>query len=115
MIDLRGHAALVTGSTSGVGRAIALSFAQAGTDVVIHGHQPGADADEVVRRCRDFGRKVSLIINDLSVPGEGAIDELFKKSLEALPNIDILASNAGAFYDVPFEQMTFDRFERTIR
>src|SRR5215208_5153729 len=98
MINLRGHAALITGSTSGVGRAIALSLAQAGADVVIHGHQAGDEAERVVRTCRDFGVRASLIINDLSTPGESAIDELFAKSLQALPNIDILASNAGAFY-----------------
>src|SRR3954469_16282187 len=108
MIDLRGHAALVTGATSGVGRAIALSRAQAGADVVIHGHQTGAEADDVVRRCQSLRVRSSLIINDLSTPGEAAVDELFTRAIEALPNIDILASNAGAFYDVPFEQMTLE-------
>jgi glucose 1-dehydrogenase len=115
MIDLRGHAALVTGSTSGVGRAIALSLAQAGADVVIHGHENNPAADDVVNRCQSLRVKASLVINDLSMPGEAAIDELYDRAIEAMPHVDILASNAGAFYDVPFEQMSLDRFERTIR
>ena len=96
MIDLRGRAALVTGSTSGVGRAIALSLAQAGADVVIHGHENTPAADDVVKRCQSLRVKASLVINDLSAPGEVAIDELYDRAIEALPHIDILASNAGA-------------------
>jgi glucose 1-dehydrogenase len=115
MIDLRGHGALVTGSTSGVGRAIALSLAQAGADVVIHGHENTPAADDVVKRCQSLRVKASLVVNDLSAPGLAAVDELFDRAIEALPHVDILANNAGAFIDVPFEDMTLDRFERTIR
>ena len=103
MIDLNGHAALVTGSTSGVGRAIADAFVNAGAEVVTHGLEttgaPGA-------------RFVSM---DLSVVNEEAIEQLFQRTIELLPNCDILVNNAGAFLDVPFEQMTFERFEKTMR
>src|SRR5947209_67162 len=60
VIDLKGHAALVTGSSKGVGRAIAIAFAQAGADVVIHGREKGAEADEVIATCGKAGVKVDF-------------------------------------------------------
>jgi glucose 1-dehydrogenase len=103
VIDLKGHAALVTGSTSGVGRAMADAFVEAGAEVVTHGLEtsgaPGA-------------RFISM---DLSVVTPERIEQLFQKTIELLPNCDILVNNAGAFIDVPFEGMTFERFETTMR
>jgi glucose 1-dehydrogenase len=103
VIDLKGHAALVTGSTSGVGRAIADAFARAGAEVVTHGLEttgaPGA-------------RFISM---DLSVVTPERIEQLFQNTIELLPTCDILVNNAGAFLDVPFEQMTLERFEKTMR
>jgi NAD(P)-dependent dehydrogenase (short-subunit alcohol dehydrogenase family) len=103
VIDLKGHAALVTGSTSGVGRAIANAFVEAGAEVVTHGLEttgaPGA-------------RFISM---DLSVVNEEMIERLFQKTIELLPNCDILVNNAGSFLDAPFEQMTIERFEKTMR
>jgi NAD(P)-dependent dehydrogenase (short-subunit alcohol dehydrogenase family) len=115
MIDLKGHAALVTGSTSGVGRAIALAFAQAGADVVIHGLSQLPDTEALLADVRSKGHKTGLIAADLSVASEQVIETVFSKTLEILPTCDILVNNAGAFFDLPFEQMTFERFEKTLR
>jgi len=115
MIDLRGHAALVTGSSKGVGRAIAIAFAQAGADVVIHGREKGAEAEEVIATCRKHGVKADFIAGDLSGPTEAAVEDVFSAALAANPKIDILVNNAGQFFDVAFEQMTLDRFDKTMR
>ena len=98
MIDLKGHAALVTGSTSGVGLAIANAFTQAGARVVTHGLESSAQ-----------------ISADLSSLSQDSIDVIFDRTLQLSPGCDILVNNAGAFFDLPFEQMTFDRFEKTMR
>jgi NAD(P)-dependent dehydrogenase (short-subunit alcohol dehydrogenase family) len=111
-IDLKGHAALVTGSTKGVGRGIAEAYAQAGADVVIHGRGGGAESEEVLARCRGFGVKAEFAAADLADPG-GA-DALFREALGLMPHVDILVNNAGQFFDLPFEQMTADRFDRTM-
>src|SRR5688572_20949060 len=111
-IDLKGHAALVTGSTKGVGRAIAEAYAEAGADVVIHGRAGGAESEEVLAKCRGFGVKVAFAAADLA-DANGA-DGLFRKALGLMPHVDILVNNAGQFFDLPFEQMTADRFDRTI-
>ena len=52
MLSLEGHAALVTGSTKGVGRSIAEAYARAGADVIIHGRSHSDEAQGVVIRCR---------------------------------------------------------------
>lgn len=113
MMSLKGHAALVTGSTKGVGRAIAEAFAAAGADVLLHGRSQGAEADEAVAACRAMDVKAAFIPGDLSQPE--ADRPLFAAAIEAMPNLDILVNNAGQFFDVPFDQMTRDRFTRTMR
>lgn len=115
MIDLKGHAALITGSSKGVGRAIAEACAAAGADVVINGRQLGSDAREVLKRCESFGVSASFVAADLSGPTEKVVGELFEQSLSAIPHIDILINNAGQYFDIPFEQMDIERFEKTMR
>src|SRR5687767_13168638 len=105
MINLKGHAALITGSSKGVGRAIAEAFAEAGADVIIHGREPGNDADEVMQRCRGFGVKTAFVRGDLSGPTGPAVEEVFSGAIAALPNVDILVNNAGQYFDVPFLEM----------
>ena len=111
-IDLNGHAALITGSTKGVGRAIAEAYAEAGADVVIHGRTAGAESEEAIAKCRGFGVNATFAAADLA-DANGA-NALFREALRVMPNVDILVNNAGQFFDVPFEQMTGDRFDRTM-
>jgi NAD(P)-dependent dehydrogenase (short-subunit alcohol dehydrogenase family) len=114
VIDLKGHAALVTGSTSGVGLAIAQAFVQAGADIVLHGLESDfVRAQEA--RIDPRARVKGFLGVDLSTGDEKRIDALFEKTIELVPNCDILVNNAGAFFDVPFEEMTFERFEKTMR
>jgi glucose 1-dehydrogenase len=115
LIDLKGHAALVTGSSKGVGKAIAEAFAAAGADVLIHGRERGKEAKETISRCKSFGVKVDFVSADLSGPVEQTTADLFWESQRLFPHVDILVSNAGQFFDVKFEEMTLDRFEKTLR
>src|SRR3954470_15637565 len=108
MIDLKGHSALVAGSSKGVGRAIAEAFAEAGADVILHAREMSEDVEQVMARVKSFGRKTGFIAADLSAVDEKMIEEVFRQTMELLPGCDILINNAGAFFDVPFEQMTFE-------
>ena len=65
MIDLRGHAALVTGSTKGVGRSIVEAFAKAGADVLVHGRAYNDEARALVEHCRSQGVQADFITGDL--------------------------------------------------
>lgn len=115
MLSLEGHAALVTGSTKGVGRSIAEAYARAGADVIIHGRSHSDEAQGVVIRCRAAGVKASFVAADLSEPTKTVVPGLAEAAFKAQPNLDILVNNAGQNFDAPFEQMTFDRFEKTMR
>ena len=88
---LDGQKALVTGSATGIGRAVALALARAGADVVCHGNRRAADAtrDEVLA----LGRRAHALTFDLG-DREGCA-ELFARARDALGGIDILVNNAG--------------------
>lgn len=116
MIHLKSHAALITGSTKGVGAAIARAFAQAGADVVIHGRAMSDDARAVLDDCRRAGVRADFVSGDLSaVDTQSAVDQVTRDALVAHPGIDILVNNAGQYFDVPFLEMTHDRFAKTMR
>jgi len=74
-----------------------------------------AEVDEVLSRVRALGRKTGFIAADLSSITAQIVEDIFQRTLALSPNCDILVNNAGAFFDVPFEQMTFERFDKTYR
>jgi 2-amino-4-hydroxy-6-hydroxymethyldihydropteridine diphosphokinase len=91
--ELTGLRALVTGSSSGIGRAIALELATAGADVIIHGRDlPRAEA--VVAEARLAGVRSQALIADLSHPFWAG--ELAVRAWGLWDGIDILVNNAGA-------------------
>jgi len=116
MIHLKSHAALITGSTKGIGAAIARAFAQAGADVVIHGRAMSDDASTVLNDCRRAGGRAEFVPGDLSAEDtQSAVEQVTLAALAAHPGIDILVNNAGQYFDVPFLEMTPDRFAKTMR
>jgi glucose 1-dehydrogenase len=112
---LAGHAALVTGSTQGVGRAIALACAAAGADVVLHGLKRDDAGRETQEACRQLGVQADLIEGDLAGPTEACVDRVVTHALQANDRIDILVNNAGGYFDQPFLELDYATFERTMR
>src|SRR2546423_2450505 len=95
MINLQGHAALITGSTKGVGRSIAEAFAAAGANVVIHGRRRDRAAEEVLVICGGRGVKIAFVAADLMAETIPVVDRLFADVIAAMPGVDILVNNAG--------------------
>src|ERR1044072_1124120 len=89
---LLGKSAVVTGSSSGIGRAIALELAAAGADVLVHARQNSRGAEEVALRVRSLGRDSRVVLADLSVTEEQ--DQLVEEAT-AWGAIDIWVNNAG--------------------
>jgi NAD(P)-dependent dehydrogenase (short-subunit alcohol dehydrogenase family) len=115
MIQLKGHQALITGSTKGVGRSIAEALAAAGADVVLHGRQRNADAEEALARCRAHGVRAEFITGNLAGPTIPAVDDLLAQATAVMPGIDILVNNAGTYVDKPFLEMDWETYEHTMR
>jgi NAD(P)-dependent dehydrogenase (short-subunit alcohol dehydrogenase family) len=115
MIDLKGRAALITGSTKGIGRAIAEAYATAGADVVIHGRMQSSEAEAVVEHCRRLGVAADFVAGDLSVATEPVVTEVFEAAIAVRPSLDILVNNAGQYFDIAFADMTPERFDTTLQ
>lgn len=93
-VNLVGRTAVVTGSSRGIGRAIALRLAQAGADVLVHAHTSAAAGEEVVRSVRQAGRRGELRLADLSDARQRAA--LVDDAWQWAARIDIWVNNAGA-------------------
>jgi 3-oxoacyl-[acyl-carrier protein] reductase len=91
--SLIGQATVVTGSSSGTGRAIALDLARAGADVLVHARSNRAGADETAQQIRAIGRHATVVLADLSEVT--AQDELVRAAWSWRP-IDAWVNNAGA-------------------
>ncbi|MET7282555.1 SDR family oxidoreductase [Kribbella sp. NPDC005582] len=105
MTELWGKKALVTGATSGIGRAIAQSFAAAGAEVVVTGRRAEQGA-ETVDLITGAGGKATYIQADLAEMAE--VDRL----AELVGEVDILANNAGYYPMVPTAALTPDEYQR---
>lgn len=102
--SLADQTVLVTGSSQGIGLAIARAAHAAGAFVIFHGKEPAAPALPAERAL--------YLAGDLLEP-EGAA-QLVERAFAARPELSLLVSNAGSFFDVPFLEMTPALFQRTI-
>ncbi len=101
---LRGQTALVTGASSGIGKAVALSLAHAGADVVINYVSRPEAAEELVEHIKSHGRKAMAY--KANVAKEDEVQAMFKQVIEEFGTIDILVNNAGLQKDAAIDQMT---------
>lgn len=103
-MKLWGKSAVVTGSSRGIGRAIALELAREGADVVVNYQKRDEQAKEVVERIKSLGRKSVLVKADLSdvISAERIINEMIKE----FGKIDILVNNAGVLHKASMEDIT---------
>ncbi len=107
-LSLQGRTALVTGAATGIGRAIAILFAQAGARVVVnHLHQPEA-ALAVVRAIEDAGGEASAIDADVGIASD--VQRLMADAGE----LHILVNNAGIIQEKPFLDTTEADWDRML-
>jgi len=104
--------ALVTGSSRGIGRAIALEFAREGANVVVNSSKTETEGKKVVEEIKNIGSDAIYIKCDISK--EEQVKEMINKTLEKFGKIDILVNNAGIVYDVPLFQKTLDQWKETF-
>lgn len=98
LFSLKGKNALVTGSQVGLGAGIAVGFAQAGANVVVHG-KDNTGIEEVCAAVRAAGARAARIVADIS--GPQACEELVEFTVREFGTIDILVNNAGIIRRAP--------------
>ena len=113
-MQLQDKVAIVTGADSGIGRAIATVFAQAGADVCITYHSDADGAEETRRMVEVAGRRALVVQSDVGDPA--AVADTFARSAAALGVPDILVNNAGkAMSGKPVAKMDDALLERILR
>jgi len=109
---LGGQKALVTGASSGIGRAVAIALAEAGADVAVNFIGPPDAADEVVLAIRKIGTRAISIRADVS--REDQVQDMFRRMMGELGTVDILVNNAGIQNNAPIDKMTVEQWNSVI-
>jgi 3-oxoacyl-[acyl-carrier protein] reductase len=108
--ELDGKAALVTGGSRGIGRAIALGLAAKGASVVVGYRERSQAADEAVTSIVGGGGRAAAIQADLSSVAEAR--RLYERATEAVGALDIVVANAADALVKPFMECSEDDFDR---
>ncbi len=111
MGKLDGKVALITGSTSGMGRETAYLFAKEGAKVVITGRNEGR-AREVVDKIKADGGEAAYVLADTS--DLGSAEKIFDATMKTYGTIDILMNNAGMLSLAQFATITAEEFLQAI-
>src|SRR5947199_7372371 len=102
--NLQGQKALVTGATSGIGRAVALQLARDGAEVVVHGRDVARGA-ETVEAITGAGGRARFIAADLGDPAN------LQRLVEEIGEIDVLVNNAGFWWIGPTADLDVATFD----
>lgn len=116
MLSLQDHSAFITGSSQGIGLAIANSLADAGARVCLHGLQFDEQAEQAVAAVTAKNEHlVDFVAGDLAAEDRDCVEQIFQKAIDTNPEIDLLVNNAGTFMDQPFLEMEYETFDKTMK
>lgn len=112
---LEGRHAIITGSSSGIGKACALRMSEEGADVCInyYSEHEAPDANDVVSQVKSNGTKAIAVQAD--VGSEEDVKRMVAAADDAFGGVDILVNNAGIENQVPTMEMTLEDWERVLR
>lgn len=109
---LSGQVALVTGASSGIGKAIAIALGEAGASIGVNYHSNKDSAIEVVNTIEAAGGKAVAVKGNVS--DEAEVQAMFGEIIQQFGTIDILINNAGMQRDAAFHEMTLKQWQEVI-
>lgn len=112
-MTLKGKAAIITGGSSGIGRAAALLFAREGAKVAVVGHQHGREGREVVKAIEEGGGEALYLQADVS--REQDIQAMVEEAIRAYGSVDVLFSNAGILLAKSATDTTAEEWDRIMQ
>jgi glucose 1-dehydrogenase len=110
--DLTGKAALVTGASSGIGRAIAIALGQAGANVALNYGRQAGPAESAADEIRKGGQKALLLQTDVS--NQEAVESMVDRVVKELGGVDILVTSAVYSDREPYHTANMEGFRKTI-
>lgn len=112
-MDITRKVSIVTGSSRGIGREIAISLAKAGSYVVINYNNNQKSAEETQQLIKNHGGRSIVVKADVSNYTEA--ETLVKSAIEHFGKIDVVVNNAGILHLKNFKDMTQEEWEETYR
>ena len=108
---LSNQVAVITGASTGIGRAAAVALAEAGADMILAARS-AAELEETARQVRAAGRRALVQVTD--VADETQVQALMARAVDELGRIDILVNNAGTNARGPVEGLSLEGWQRTL-
>ena len=110
-LSLKDRVAIVTGAKRGIGKAIAVTFAEAGADVVVCGRTL-AELEEVTSQIRALGRHSLALKTNVTVKSE--VTNLIERTIKDFGTIDILVNNAVVYSGGPLVELSEDDWDNSL-
>jgi 3-hydroxybutyrate dehydrogenase len=112
VMSLKGKTAIVTGSTSGIGHAIAMALAKAGADIVVNGLGTEKDNEKAIAQVKSLGTKVAF--DPANMLRHNQIADMVARTEREFGAVDILVNNAGIQHVAPVEEFPIEQWDSII-
>ena len=110
--ELAGQVAVVTGSARNIGRAIAMTLAQAGAAVIVNARTSAVEAEEVAQEIRAAGGRAAVKVGDITDPDQAAT--LIGAAVEHFGGLNILVNNASVRREVAFADLDYREWREVV-
>lgn len=111
---LAGQTCIITGSSSGIGKAVAKSMGMEGANIVVNYHSGKDEAEEVadwISKNSDCGSAITIRCD---VSKEKEVEQMFKKTVSHFGTVDVCVANAGIQIDYPLHEMPLSAWQKVI-
>jgi NAD(P)-dependent dehydrogenase (short-subunit alcohol dehydrogenase family) len=115
MTKLTDKNVLITGGSSGIGKATALKYASKGANIVFTYNSREQEAEAIVKEIEAMGRKAKAIKVDFTTANSKILGSLFNEAVEYLGPINVLVNNAGIAIRKPFEEFPEEDFDKILQ